>query len=138
MTQAITGDTARAYFKKTDIRYAEITREDLDLLVRLVKEELQTYLQVGGKDAQNMAMEVRKPLVNDVKFTKNGLKYAFIKVDGSYFEKREAVSFNPDGHIGIAVQFDGVHQVPYLNAFMRWCDVISESVANGTRQGETQ
>lgn len=119
-----TRDNARLYFENAELTYADITAEDINLLVELLSEELEAYRTTGGEHAKNMAMTVRKPLVKDVKILKTGLKHAYIKVDGSYFEKREGISFNKDGFIGFAGSFDGSNTTPYLTAFMRWVDAV--------------
>lgn len=119
-----TRDSARFYFENAGLDYADVTAEDINMLVELLREELETYRTTGGEHAENMAMTVCKPLVKDVKVLKSGLKYAYIKVDGSYFEKREGISFNRDGFIGFAGSFSDVNTTPYLTAFKRWVDAV--------------
>jgi hypothetical protein len=120
----MTRDSSRIYFENAELTYADITADDINLLVELLSEELETYRTTGGEHAKNMAMTVRKPLVKDVKVLKTGLKHAYIKVDGSYFEKREGISFNKNGFIGFAGSFDGSNTAPYLTAFKRWVDAV--------------
>ena len=49
-----------------------------------------------------------------------GLYEAFLRVDGRYWQGREAVSFNGDGFIGIAGWADDNNVQPFLRGFMRW------------------
>lgn len=49
-----------------------------------------------------------------------GIKSAFLKVSGFYFQGREAISFNEDGFIGIAGWADDTNVQPFLRAFHKW------------------
>ena len=49
-----------------------------------------------------------------------GIKSAFLRVSGFYFQGREAISFNEDGFIGIAGWADDTNVQPFLRAFYRW------------------
>lgn len=118
-------DEARNYFKNIGLSYANLQIQDINTLLNIVSEELELYLKTGGEHAEAMGMEVRKLLKKDVKILKDGLKYAFIRVKGSYFESREAISFNQNGFIGFGGELDDKNVQPLLKAFCRWCDKIS-------------
>lgn len=47
---------------------------------------------------------------------------AYIRVDGPYFEDREAISINPNGWVGFAGWADSCDEKPFLVAFARWMD----------------
>ena len=49
-----------------------------------------------------------------------GIYEAYLRVDGCYWQGREAVSFNGDGFIGIAGWADDNNVQPFLRGFMRW------------------
>lgn len=49
-----------------------------------------------------------------------GIFEAYLRVDGRYWQGREAISFNGDGFIGIAGWADDNNVQPFLRAFMRW------------------
>ena len=49
-----------------------------------------------------------------------GIYEAYLRVDGRYWQGREAVSFNADGFIGIAGWADDQNVQPFLRALMRW------------------
>ena len=51
---------------------------------------------------------------------RDGIKSAFIFIDGNYFEGREAVSFNEDGFIGFCGWADGCNGRAILVGFYRW------------------
>lgn len=49
-----------------------------------------------------------------------GIYEAYLRVDGRYWQGREAVSFNADGFIGIAGWADDNNVQPFLRAFAIW------------------
>jgi hypothetical protein len=51
---------------------------------------------------------------------RKGIKSAFIRIDGHYFEGREAVSFNEDGFIGFCGWADSRNERAILDGFYRW------------------
>ena len=62
------------------------------------------------KHAPNISASTERP----------GIYEAFLRVDGRYWQGREAVSFNGDGFIGIAGWADDNNVQPFLRGFMRW------------------
>jgi hypothetical protein len=118
-------DEAREYFKDKGLSYADITEEDLRDLVQFLSEEFKIYSKNGGEHAKAMDLKSRKPLVKHVKILKRtGLQYAYLKVKGSYFDSREAISFNENGFIGFGGELDDKNVQPILKAFCRWCDLM--------------
>lgn len=51
---------------------------------------------------------------------RDGIESAFIRIDGHYFEGREAVSFNEDGFIGFCGWADSRNERAILEGFYRW------------------
>lgn len=122
----IKNEEARDYFKQKNLSYLQIDQGKLDILQELLAEELAVYRNSGDEHAQQMRMKLRKPLKKHTKILKRtGLIYAAFKVDGSYFENREAISFNRDGFIGFGGEFSSVNVQPMLKAFFKWCDKIA-------------
>lgn len=120
---------ARDYFKNKGLSYAVLTEEDIKLLGIMLAEELFSYLMNGGNHARQMSMKVSTFRKKDVKvLKKTGLKYARIQIDGSYFKRREGITFSQTGFIGFGCEFSDVNVQPILKAFCKWCDYI---VANG-------
>lgn len=118
-------DEAREYFKNKGLSYSNIDEEDIRDLVQFLSEEFKEYVKNGREHAKAMDMKARKPLVRNVKILKRtGLQYAYLKVKGSYFESREAISFNKDGFIGFGGELDDKNVQPILKAFCRWCDLM--------------
>lgn len=125
----LTRDGARAYFKDLGLSYHMIREEDIEILLSALSTELELYKNNGEDYAKQMDMKVRKPLVKDVKILKRtGLKHASLKIDGSYFEKCEAITFNVDGFIGFGGELCETNVQPILRAFHSWCDVMASKV----------
>lgn len=116
---------AREHFQRCDLDYSMITLEDINKLIDMVSEELQSYLGYGGEHSKQMDMKVSKLRKKDVKVLKNGLQYARIQIDGSYFKRREAITFSSTGFIGFGGELSDVNVQPILKAFCRWCDSIT-------------
>ncbi|MCM3665550.1 hypothetical protein M3204_14120 [Mesobacillus subterraneus] len=120
-------DEAREHFKNSGLSYVDITEEDISSLFHLMKAELAEYFMFGGEHAQLMNLRVRKPLKKHIKvYQKTGLRYAYLKVKGSYFDSREAISFNENGFIGFGGELDDKNVQPIISAFCRWCDLIAD------------
>lgn len=119
-------DEAREHFKKLGLSYSDLTKEDITTLVSILSDELNAYFLHGGEHARQMDMKVSKPRVKDIKvLKKTGLQYARIQIDGSYFKRREGITFSSSGFIGFGAEFSDVNVKPILKAFLRWCDSIS-------------
>ncbi|PLS19371.1 hypothetical protein CVD28_02855 [Bacillus sp. M6-12] len=122
----MTRDEARAYFKNKGLTYQDIKEGDINRLVTLLGESLEDYRLHGGEHAESMGMTIRKPRVRDVKILKRtGFQYAYLRVKGSYFEGREAISFNRDGFIGFGGELDSKNIAPIIKAFCKWCDSLT-------------
>ncbi len=115
---------ARNQFKNLGLSYAIITKEDIILLQHVLSEELSSYLLYGGEHALQMDMKVSKLRVKDVKVLKSGLKYARLQIDGSYFSRREGITFSETGFIGFGGEFSDANVQPILKAFVKWCNEI--------------
>ncbi|AUM93811.1 TPA: hypothetical protein LA742_001152 [Clostridium botulinum] len=119
-------EEAREYFKNKGLDYSNIKKEDIESLTEFLSEELNYYLENGGFHAKQMDMEVRKQRVKDVKvLKKSGLKYARLRIKGSYFDDREGITFSQTGFIGFGGEFSDVNVAPILKAFCRWCDTLA-------------
>ena len=122
----MTNDEARAYFVSKGLTYPQITENMIARLQEFLSIELEIYRTSGGKHAEGMGMKLRRPLKKKIKILKrNGLQFAYLRVDGSYFHDREAISFNRDGFIGFGGEFSSVNVQPMLKAFCNWCDEIA-------------
>lgn len=125
----MTNDEARKYFLNKGLNYKNIDMESLDMLAEKLSFNLEKYKLEGGFHAEQMGMKLRKRTKFDKKFSKDGLVRARFYIDGSYFHKREGITFHEGGFIGFAGEFSTVNTQPILNAFIQWCDYLAENKA---------
>lgn len=117
---------ARKHFKNIGLSYENITQEDINTLYEILSDEINQYRKNGGEHAKQMDLKVSKLRVKDIKVLKrSGLKYARLQVDGSYFNRREAITFSQTGFIGFGGELDDKNVQPILKAFCKWCDQIT-------------
>lgn len=120
----LTRNQGREFFEGLD--YQDILESDIYYLVEILKSELKEYRNTT-KHAQEMGLKVSKIRKKDIKVLKRtGLKYAQIQIDGSYFERREGITFSITGFIGFAVEMDDKNIQPILRAFQKWCICMKE------------
>lgn len=120
MTATTTRAGARELFASR-LSYKQITCNDIRALEGLLAIE---YAQHERNECRHMDMRpsYRKKYQPQVNLAEDGkgIKSAFLRVSGSYFQGREAISFNEDGFIGIAGWADSSNVQPFLRAFCRW------------------
>lgn len=121
-------DEAREYFKSKGLSYKNIDIKSLDILAEKLILSLEKYKLEGRFHAQQMDMKLRRRTKQDKKFNKFGLVRARFYIDGSYFNKREGITFHENGFIGFAGEFSTVNTQPILNAFVEWCDYLASEV----------
>lgn len=118
-----TTNYAREYFKKSKIVYQDITREDINKLIEFLETEL--------KEHSHFPMRLSKI----VHFKRNGnnFEHCYLYVNGSYFKKRQAISFEEENWIGFCGWACSNNAQPFIRAFLKWCDYlspISKTLAN--------
>jgi hypothetical protein len=116
---------ARAAFKDAGLTYFDLTLPRMQNLQALLDRHLRdSKLMMGSYKA-------RKQVI--LKFLPNGV-YGEITCRSNYFEKREAITFNPDGFIGFAGWADHVNIVPVVSAFREWITMVAagKEAANPT------
>lgn len=119
----VRAEKARARFKK-EFSYAMLKEKHIDHLRLLISQELYSH-------NKEINMSVKTPLKKDTVVLKTkGLKYAAITVSGSYFDKREGITFNQDGFIGFAGWASSNNVKPFVDAFEKWLDWLREDVQN--------
>lgn len=121
----MTNDEARQYFKDMNLDYSKITRLKLRRLQNMIEAELIDYLEEGKMEALQMDMTIASIRKNDVVFENQKFVCGQIQVNGAYFSRREAVSFNRDGFIGFGGELSTTNVQPILKAFCKWCTKIS-------------
>lgn len=134
---------ARGYLAREDARrafrdnftYADISENDIRALEGFIAIECAMHDR-KNEDGVLMGMHpsYRKKSEPKIAAARNGggIRDAYLRVDGSYFCDREAVSFNADGFIGFAGWASDGNVQPFLRAFMRWI----EDWMGGTVRGD--
>jgi len=122
----MTNDEARKYLRDKGLTYRKLRRYDIDLLKGFIGHELARYAK--SPDARRIhGYRVCKGV--RYQGTKGGrMAWAAIRVSGSYFTHREAVTFNPDGFIGFAGWASDFNAEPIRRAFVRWCDFVADEL----------
>lgn len=118
-------ELAREYFKNCKITYDDITMNDIYELIQLLNKRI--------VETDSCMIMINEPKLRgrytNVKLNKNGkLVFAEIRVKGTYFDDREAITFNEDGFIGICGWADDYNLTPFAMAFKDWCDYMKGKV----------
>ena len=122
MQKIITNDEAREKFKSMGLSYEILDESRIRLLYKMVKTELKIF-----KKEDDAKMNMTRSDKLDMRVTNDGeFIYAFMYVNGGYFKRREAISFNKDGFIGFAGWASSKNTQPFVRAFMKWCDILGE------------
>ena len=116
-------ELARNYFKKCNLTYDDITMNDLYKLIQI--------LNIKITEAGSCMLMMNEPKLRgkcpNVKLNKSGkLVFAELRVKGTYFDDREAITFNKDGWIGFCGWADGYNLTPFVIGFKEWCDFLKE------------
>lgn len=115
----LTRDQARKAFASSGLTYDDLTPEALRRLRTLVGNDMKTSGCIRGTfRAANRFTSKQTPL---------GVLHA-LTCSASYFNGREAISFNEDGFIGFAGWADDVNVQPILRGFMAWVSELEAHV----------
>jgi len=116
----ITRSDARAAFMQTGLTYADLTQDHFRALRQAINIEMKSSKLINGYRMNAAIRMVDWP---------SG--WAALTCRAYYFEKREAVTFNPGGFIGFAGWADDKNVVPILVGFTKWLDarVAAEPIA---------
>lgn len=113
-------ELARDYYKKCGITYEDITMNSLYKLIQLLNKRI-----VEAGSCMIMINEPKLKGANkNIVFKNNKLVFAEIRVKGTYFDDREAITFNEDGFIGLCGWADGYNLTPFIIGFKEWCDYL--------------
>lgn len=104
----------------------------------ITTDELIELNELCGKHlsiCETTTIEMRMHDMPQVFFSDGFVEAAFLRVDGSYFEDREAISFNGDGFIGFCGWASSKNERPFLDAFEEWCAWLARThVRRGDRK----
>lgn len=119
-------ELARDYYKKCGITYEDITMNSLYKLIQLLNKRI-----VEAGSCMIMINEPKLKGTNkNIVFKNNKLVFAEIRVKGTYFDDREAITFNKDGFIGLCGWADGYNLTPFVMGFKDWCDYMKNKVGD--------
>ncbi len=119
----MTNEEAREYFKSKNLSYSDIMEGDLLTLIILINR----YLKIHRKEHKDMKLTLSR--ITHLKLSNDrSMKEFYLYANGSYFNKREAISFNDNGWIGFAGWASSCNTEPFINAFKKWCDILSFEV----------
>lgn len=114
-------NAARALFRQLELTYADITLDALKMLWVKTDKKLIEHLATGGEHAYQMNMRMAPMRKKDVSFSRSGLlRYACLEVNGSYFRRREAITFSITGSIGFCYELSDDNARPVLLGFREW------------------
>lgn len=123
MSEWITRNQAREKFKRLGLGYRHISRTRIYLLLAVLEEEFERSRN-NPESMDNVSPRTKKKFVLKLDGD-GGIEEAYLYMSGSYFKKRECISFNIGGFIGFAGWASDGNVQPVLRAFMRWCDMVA-------------
>ncbi|MEB3840525.1 hypothetical protein [Pseudomonas guariconensis] len=106
-TEAISRDQARELFAKSGLTYSVLSPERMRILRGKINERMVSSGVIGGTFRCRQRATIRDG-------------YAEIRCKASYFDNREAITFNTDGFIGFAGWADSDNVQPILQGFTDW------------------
>lgn len=114
-------DMVREHFKKCNLSYSDIGIDEINILIQYLNKHIGDYM--------GCMIMIKEPILkgknqNIVLDSNNKLIFAEIRVKGTYFDDREAVTFNEDGWIGLCGWADMKNLTPFAMGFIEWCDYL--------------
>lgn len=124
-------EEARQYFKDKGLTYGALSRFTVDLLINHIQDEIMT-LRKEDDSCILLSIQAHKYTAKQIKTSNyNNLG---LRVDGTYFRGREAITFNAGGFIGFAGWASDGNVRPFIDGFIKWCDEVAallQSASNG-------
>lgn len=126
MPQRVRADKLREKFKALGFSYKELDEEHIQMLRIFLTKEFKVF-------NSDMELKLSAPRKKDIKVLKRtGLQHAVIEVDGFYFSRREAITFNSGGFIGFAGWACDYNTTPFVSAFEKWIGWLKETIEIAT------
>lgn len=113
---------AREYFCKNHLSYDNITIWDLYELIQRINVKLHESRTIM---LMMLPLETRGCKRNLI-FKDDKLVFAALKVRGTYFDSREAITFNRNGFIGFCGWASSDNTYPIVSAFKEWVDWMTK------------
>lgn len=128
-------DKARELYRLSEIKYSDIGSKEIAKLIKCIK------LELSNSDNE-LGMKLCKLRKKDVTYAEDGgIWSCYLMVDGAYFTRREAISFNTItalgyGFIGFAGWAGSKNTEPFINAFETWTKTCMISKATRYRNNK--
>lgn len=116
---------AREYFKELGLDYSKITEESLWKLREFMQDAMYPLL---ADKTYSMIKDLAMDKKIKSKFKKGLLIEAELYTNGSYFTRREAITFNEDGFVGLCGWASGCNRIPFINGFIKWCNYLAGQI----------
>jgi hypothetical protein len=116
---------AREYFKELGLNYSKIKESDLYKLREFILDSMYPLL---ADKTYSMIKELTMDRRIKSKFKKDLLIESELYANGSYFTRREAITFNEDGFIGFCGWASGCNRIPFINGFIAWCNYLAGQI----------
>lgn len=126
----MTNDEARQYFKNKGLTYSVLNTQSIKILKNLIQKEINKIKNVTS-DYILVDINRLRPVASQLK---NG--WVEITVKGTYFDNREAITFNRDGFIGFAGWACTENTKPFIDGFIKWCDKLATTAISKNGEGE--
>lgn len=111
---------ARNYFKECNLTYDDIGMNEIYKLIQI----LNRYIAQADSCMLMMNEPKLKGRYRNIILKDGKIKFAELRVKGTYFNDREAITFYEDGWIGISGWADGYNLTPFVMGFKEWCDYL--------------
>lgn len=131
----MTRNDARQFFKDHGLTYSDITVFSIDNLWLRCEHEICDCRLSGGETEMKMGMRMASVRKKDIKEDNGKFKAAQLHVTGSYFTRREAITFSETGFIGFGGDLDEKNVAPILEAFRKWCIALWEVKVQAALEG---
>jgi hypothetical protein len=112
-------DLARKYFDNRNIQRENINLKQYQELTKFIQKEIDLLLV-----DTSYKMIPRLKMINKIKQSKDSVNLC---VKGSYFNKREAITFFTKGGIIFCPWASGCNRIPFINGFVKWCDWMEKT-----------
>jgi hypothetical protein len=115
-------DEARQYFKDKGLTYDVLSVDTIDLLAHMLQAEI---LKMRKESPDCILTRINTPKYTKAQNSGNKFEWFELTVQGTYFGKREAITFNRDGFIGFAGWASTINTKPFIDGFVKWCDELA-------------
>lgn len=113
-------ELARNYFKECNLTYDDIGMNEIYKLIQILNRRIE--------QANSCMLMLNEPKLKgkyrNIVLKDEKIKFAELRVKGTYFDNREAITFYEDGWIGISEWADGYNLTPFVMGFKEWCDYL--------------